>query len=168
MAAVRPLSLTEMAVALAVEEGHTSQSELDIEPDDHFRHTLQRLCGPLVSVIDGRIYLFHQTLKTFLIQEDATNSSSETSLVSQVINGHKWLSSISPSSSNNMLGRICAQYLLFTDVEDYFQNPLGNIEKLRTKPLEGISENYPFLGYAWENWAIHSRTPLDDDQDCQL
>lgn len=164
MAAVRPLSLAEMAVALAVEEGHTSQSELDIEPDDHFRHTLQRLCGPLVSVIDGRIYLFHQTLKTFLIQEDATSSSSETSLVSQAISDHGWLSSISPSSSNNMLGRICAQYLLFTDVEDYFQNPLGNIEKLRTKPLEGLSENYPFLGYAWENWAIHSRTPLEDDQ----
>ncbi|KAI8716578.1 NACHT domain-containing protein [Fusarium sp. LHS14.1] len=165
MAAVRPLTLIEMAVALAVEEGHTSQSELDIEPDDHFRRTLQRLCGPLVSVIDGRVYLFHHTLKKFLIQEDTTNSSSETSLARQATDGHKWSSSISSNSSSNMLGRICAQYLLFTDVEDYFQNPLGNIEKLRTKPLEGLSENYPFLGYAWENWAVHSRTPLGDDGD---
>ncbi|EEU43460.1 uncharacterized protein NECHADRAFT_82774 [Fusarium vanettenii 77-13-4] len=165
MAGVRPLTLTEMAVALAVEEGHTSQSELDIEPDHHFRQTLKRLCGPLVSVIDGRIYLFHPTLKTFLIQEDATGSSSETSLCSQATDGHRWSSSISLKSSNNMLGRICARYLLFTDVEDYFQNPLGNIEKLRTKPLEGLSENYPFLGYAWENWAVHSRIPLGDDGD---
>ncbi|KAL6362668.1 hypothetical protein LRP88_03970 [Fusarium phalaenopsidis] len=164
IAAVRPLTLTEMAVALAIEESHTSQSELDIEPDDHFRHTLQRLCGPLISVINGKIYLFHRTLKTFLIQADATNSSSETSLASQATDGHKWSSSIFPNTSNNTLGRICAQYLLFTDVEDYFQNPVGNIEKLRTKPLEGLSKNYPFLGYAWENWAIHSRTPLGDDQ----
>lgn len=165
IAAVRPLTLTEMAVALAIEEGHTSQSELDIEPDDHFRQTLQRLCGPLVSVVDGKIYLFHRTLETFLVQEDAISSSSSTSLASQASDGHKWSSSISPNSSNNMLGRICAQYLLFTDVEDYFQNPLGNIEKLRTKPLEGLSENYPFLGYAWENWAVHSRTLFGDDQD---
>ncbi|RSL61015.1 hypothetical protein CEP54_006493 [Fusarium duplospermum] len=163
MAAVRPLTLTEMAVALAVEEGHTSQSELDIEPDHHFRQTLQRLCGPLVSVIDGRIYLFHQTLKTFLIREEATGSSSETSLASQATDDHKWSSSISPNSSNHLLGRICTRYLLFTDVEDYFQNPLRNIEKLRTKPLEGLSENYPFLGYAWQNWATHSRQPLNDD-----
>ncbi|KAJ4211816.1 hypothetical protein NW759_012104 [Fusarium solani] len=164
MAAVRPLTLTEMAVALAVEECHTSQSELDIEPDDHFRHTLQRLCGPLISVINGRIYLFHQTLKAFLIREEATISSSETSLASQATDGHKWSSSISPNTSNNMLGRICAQYLLFTDVEDYFQNPLGNIEKLRTRPLDCLSENYPFLGYAWENWAVHSRGTWDDDE----
>ncbi|RSM04951.1 hypothetical protein CDV31_009832 [Fusarium ambrosium] len=163
MSAVRPLTLTEIAVALAVEEGHTSQSELDIEPDHHFRQTLLRLCGPLISVIDGRIYLFHQTLKAFLLREEVTSSSSETSLASQTTDGHKWSSSISLNSSNNLLGRICARYLLFTDVEDYFQNPLGNIEKLRTKSLEGLSENYPFLGYAWENWAVHSRQPLDDD-----
>lgn len=119
MAAVRPLTLTEMAVALAVEEGYTSQSELDIEPDHHFRHTLQRLCGSLISVIDGRIYLFHQTLKPFLLREDAACSSSETSLANQTVDGHKWTSSISLRSSNILLGRICAQYLLFADVEDY-------------------------------------------------
>ncbi|KAM0421226.1 hypothetical protein ACHAPT_010946 [Fusarium lateritium] len=161
--AVRPLTLTEMAVALAIEEGHTSQSELDIEPADHFRNTLQRLCGPLVSVIDGKIYLFHQTLKTFLVRENAMSSSSETSLVS--IDSHKWASSISPHFASNMLGHICVQYLLFTDVEDYFQNPHGNIEKLRTRPLNGLSENYPFLGYAWENWAVHSRHSSNDGED---
>ncbi|KAJ4329279.1 hypothetical protein N0V84_000172 [Fusarium piperis] len=152
-----------MAVALAVEEGHTSQSELDIEPDHHFRHTLQLLCGPLISVIDGRIFLFHQTLKAFLIGDDAASFSSEASLANQAADGHKWASSISLSGSNNLLGRICSQYLLFTDVEDYFQNPLGNIEKLRTRPLEFLSENYPFLGYAWENWAVHSREPVEED-----
>ncbi|KAM5378077.1 hypothetical protein ACJZ2D_004535 [Fusarium nematophilum] len=163
VAASRPLTLSEMAVALAVEESHTSQSELDFEPDEHLRNIFRELCGPLVSVVDNRIYLFHHTVREFLVQEQPVSASSRTTLASQGSEHFQWKSSICPGASNRILGQICAQYLLFTDVADNFQNPPKNAEVLRVRPLDCLSENYPFLGYAWENWPVHLRQGRCED-----
>ncbi|KAF4467364.1 ankyrin [Fusarium albosuccineum] len=151
VAATRPLTLTEMAVAVAIEDSHSSQSELEIELEDHFRNTLEELCGPLVCVIDNKVHLFHHTVREFL-DSSAQMNSTYNDLYKR---------------SDTLLGRICAQYLFFTDVVDYFQNPYANIERLRIKPLDCLSENYPFLSYAWENWAVHLRQ-VDDEDDASI
>ena len=69
VSAVRPLTLQEMNIALAIEEGCTSYEDLDLEPEDLFRITVRNLCGLFVSVIDSKIYLIHQTAKKFLVVE---------------------------------------------------------------------------------------------------
>ncbi|KAF5010610.1 hypothetical protein FDECE_3241 [Fusarium decemcellulare] len=151
IAATRPLTLTEMAVAITIEDNNSSQSELEIQLKDHFRNTLEELCGPLVCVIDNKVYLTHHTVREFLDSSAQINSTHNDLHI----------------RSDLILGRICAQYLFFTDVVDHFQNPYANIERLRIKPLDCLSENYPFLSYAWENWAVHL-SQVDDEDDASI
>jgi ankyrin repeat domain-containing protein 50 len=68
--AVRPLTLGEMALALGVRENHQSYSDLDPKSEDIFCESLRDTCGLLVTIVDSRIYLLHETVKEFLVQKD--------------------------------------------------------------------------------------------------
>ncbi|OCK88373.1 uncharacterized protein K441DRAFT_589048, partial [Cenococcum geophilum 1.58] len=70
VAAARPLSLNEMALALAIKENHRTYDDLEVElePEVRFRATVRELCGLFVTIIDSKIYLLHQTAKEFLVQ----------------------------------------------------------------------------------------------------
>lgn len=65
MAAARPLDLNQLALALAV--NHPDQSDEDIEdamePPERSRHTFKDVCGCLLTIIDDKVYLLHQTVK---------------------------------------------------------------------------------------------------------
>jgi hypothetical protein len=67
--AARPLSLKEMALALAIQTNHRSYNDLELKPDDRFRKIVRELCGLFVTVLDWKIYLLHQTAKEFLVQK---------------------------------------------------------------------------------------------------
>ncbi|KAI0184320.1 hypothetical protein EV127DRAFT_321053, partial [Xylaria flabelliformis] len=67
VAATRPLSLQEMALALAIDEKHRSYADLMLEPGPRFCQTVRDLCGLFVTIIDSNIYLLHQTAKEFLV-----------------------------------------------------------------------------------------------------
>ncbi|KAI6089429.1 hypothetical protein F4821DRAFT_256851 [Hypoxylon rubiginosum] len=66
IAARRPLSLKEMATALALSEV-TEIHQLELEPDNRFRNTVRELCGLFVTIVDSKVYLLHQTAKEFLL-----------------------------------------------------------------------------------------------------
>ena len=75
LAAARPLTLSEMALALVLRERHRSNGELELEfgAEDRFRENVRDICGLFVTIIDSRLYLLHQTAKEFLVQNDTTN-----------------------------------------------------------------------------------------------
>src|SRR4029077_20200461 len=68
--AARPLTLGEMALALAIRENHQSYSDLDLKSEALFRESMRDICGLFVTIINSRIYLLHQTVKEFLVQND--------------------------------------------------------------------------------------------------
>jgi len=70
VAATRPLTLTEMNIALCIEDYHTSYQDLELENEERFETTIRNICGLFVSVIDKKIYLLHQTAKDLLTRSN--------------------------------------------------------------------------------------------------
>ena len=144
VAAARPLSLQEMALALAIKENHGSYGDLEFEPESRFRNTVRELCGLFVTIMDSKIYLLHQTAKEFLVQKESLDPANPPN------NGHlQWKFSLWPRDSNRILAEICIWHLLFTDFETY---PLGvNGDKNQ------YLNDHIFLDYSAKNWAAHFR-----------
>ena len=108
--AMRPLSLEEMSIIIAIENSHTTcESVMDeLEPQRRFGGTLRDLCGLFVVVIDGKIYLLHQTAREFLVRE-----RSETLLVGPPVAYQLgWMHSLHPQHSHRILAERCIWYLL--------------------------------------------------------
>jgi hypothetical protein len=59
LAALRPLTLAEASIALPLSKISNARTTADLDPEDenHFRTTVQTLCGLFVSVVDGRLFL---------------------------------------------------------------------------------------------------------------
>ena len=70
LGAKRPLSLSEISVALAL----TSQQSWDniaedIIQEDKIQDTIRSYCGLFVTIVDKRVYLLHQTAREFLVRD---------------------------------------------------------------------------------------------------
>jgi len=139
VAATRPLTLGEMALALTIRENHRSYSDLDLKSQDWFRENIRDTCGLLVTIVDSKIYLLHQTVKEFLVQND--QGIHPDSL--------QWKHSLRLKDSHQFLAKICMQYLLFTEFE---ANSLAN-----DAILSQCDESRVFLDYSAKNWTAHVR-----------
>ena len=135
VAAARPLTLREMALASSILENRRSYSDLDLGSESRFRETIRDICGLFVAIIDSRIYLLHQTAKEFLVrngQEIYHESEMET------------LTSASTSSCRGL----------------YTIPALGKIEANildNDAVLSQYDESHVFLDYSAKHWAAHVR-----------
>jgi ankyrin repeat protein len=129
VAATNPLTLTEMNIALAIEDHHKSYKDLDLETDSRFEHTLRNMCGLFVSVVDQKVYLLHQTAKEFLVTKSQEMTSG-------------WKYSLDPVDSELVIARTCIAYLMFNVFDE---------SKAHTSAEHG------YLDYASKFWAIHYR-----------
>ncbi|KAF3916672.1 hypothetical protein ABW20_dc0105302 [Dactylellina cionopaga] len=140
IAAERPLTLEEMAVALTLKENDRSYQGLELSMKDTFLEYVRDLCSLFISVVDSRIYLLHQTAREFLLQKNMDYSS--LSLTS-------WQHSFLPSDCHQILAWICIRYLHF---EEFQTEPSGSPRELQ------------FFDYSAQYWATHvrqSRLQLD-------
>ncbi|KAI9765965.1 MAG: hypothetical protein M1840_006972, partial [Geoglossum simile] len=141
VAAVRPLTLNEMNIALAIEDHHRSSKDLDLEDEIRFEGTVRHLCGLFVSVVDQKIYLIHQTAKEFLLAKPEMCSG-------------VWKHSIEPVVSELIVAKTCITYLLFAE----FSGDLdieGRSQDERESKVEHHTDKHHYLGYAASQWAIH-------------
>ena len=138
IAAMRPLSLEEMSLALVIEESHKSHDDIEQEqePEARFRTTVRDLCGLFVTIIDSKIYLLHQTAKEFLVRNESSMSSKDASRRHSQTHQLKWKHSLQLADSNRILAEICIWYLNFLVLE---------------------SRLTVFLNYSANNWAAHFR-----------
>ena len=119
LAALRPLTLGEIQIALAInkklEHGEHCESynDLVLQSEDAFRVKLRNLCGLFLSIVDSKVYLIHQTAKEFLILKNSNDRS--TSLPKST--SEVWKHSLAPVESNLMLLKICLCYLLLCGTE---------------------------------------------------
>jgi ankyrin repeat domain-containing protein 50 len=129
-AAKRPLTLAEMSIALAIEEHHKSNDDIqqEMEPEVRFRSTLRDLCGLFVVIVDGKVYLLHQTAKEFLVRGKPSVSSNQFDLNSQH-HFQTWKHSLAPKKSSRILAERCVWILSiefvtlqFSQMLEYFKN----------------------------------------------
>ena len=119
LAALRPLTLGEIQIALAInkklEHGEHCESynDLVLQSEAAFRVKLRNLCGLFLSIVDSKVYLIHQTAREFLISKDSSDRS--TSLPKST--SEVWRHSLAPVESDLVLLKICLCYLLLCGTE---------------------------------------------------
>jgi hypothetical protein len=186
LAAVRPLTVQELNVAFELAQDLNNDiktcEELELQTDDNFKVAARALCGSLLTFIDGKAFLLHQTVKQFLEFDPQTRSSS----------GDVWRHSFHIKSSNYVLGRACILFLLLEDFDDYLvdydewlhdateaeladpylrslRDANGNIagrsidrSRLFCEVINEYAGRSPFLEYAAKFWIQHYTTGLAD------
>lgn len=148
VAAERPLSLSEMALALAIKEGHQTYADLKLEPESRFRHTVRELCGLFVIIVDSKIYLLHQTAKEFLVKREASD------VVAHPNHQLRWKFSLQPEESHRILADICILHLLF---EEFESSPLSAGGRIEHDTVGQYTDDHVFLDYSAKHWVAHCR-----------
>ena len=166
--AARPLTLREMDVAfsLAAEKGCKSYADLDCD-GVNLETRIRNLCGLFVYVTDSRVQLIHQTAKEFLMQKrpslppgldircqslhegEPAKALLDKGAMNSYTASQTWKSSIQEEKAEEMMAKICMQYLLFTDFD-------GTLKKEEIEFVEG--PEFDFMDYAAINWPTHFRS----------
>ena len=172
VAAVRPLTLREMNIALAIEEKLRNREEcqsvddLELDEEKPFQHKIRNLCGLFINIVDKKIYLIHQTAKQFLIYKGIGRES-------QKVNSSSWIwkHSLKLPEAHFVLASICITYLSFAVFENdplnlsgedfYLQDYYSQMKYSERKRLDTIitryTDNHYFLDYVAEHMDIHCR-----------
>lgn len=153
VAAKTPLSLREMALALAIRSVHRSFDDLELVPEARFKQDIRELCGLFVIVVDSKIYLLHQTAREFLVSplSPGLPPAGVSSTSSQ------WRSQFDLEECNCILAEICMWRLSFSDFD--------------SAGLRKVGERVPYiamrtlLGYAAQYWGDHYREGAGKNRD---
>ncbi|GMG13698.1 unnamed protein product [Aspergillus oryzae] len=170
--ATRPLTLQEMNLALTISEKDQSYRDLELRSEDRIRENIRDLCGLFITVMEGKIYLLHQTAREFLIEKNKPPIQGNTSDSKPRVLHHaawrnrfrdtpkrdthersndsiqslSWKHSIKLQESHRIIATLCIQYLLLHE----FRKAL---------PLEidigELTNTYIFLDYSTKSWATH-------------
>ncbi|KAJ4303376.1 hypothetical protein N0V90_002269 [Kalmusia sp. IMI 367209] len=145
VAARRPLTLSEIDVALEIDPESESYAVLDLEGKEGRRKWIQQACGLFVSVIDSRVFLIHQTAREFLVRKD-----------SQRLLAQEWRHSIDLQTAHQVLSKICITHLLFEEFQDFCNLIRGN--GTYTSPSQvakEYAEKFALLDYSARHWIYH-------------
>ncbi|OJI83267.1 hypothetical protein ASPTUDRAFT_202493 [Aspergillus tubingensis CBS 134.48] len=133
LAAERPLSLSEMNVALTLalqDAPFESQAQLesDLWPGTNFKSVVENLCGLFVTVRPTGLFFLHQTAREFLVDTKKEG---------------KWQGRLNLVQSHAVIARPCLRYLLIPGID---RDPECG---------SGSNVSIAFLPYAANHWAQH-------------
>ncbi|KAL9468319.1 hypothetical protein ACSS6W_010013 [Trichoderma asperelloides] len=146
LAASRPLTLSEMNIAMSIDntpQNSTTQTfhDLDLEDENNFKLRLRSWCGLFISIYHGKVYFLHQTAREFLLADLA----SPTIIPSAV----QWHHSITIHQAHNILAEVCVLYL------NLFNSSVRPLDS-NAKASHSTNRN-AFLDYSAKNWGAHFR-----------
>jgi ankyrin repeat domain-containing protein 50 len=150
----RPLTLTEMNIALAIRLEDESLDDLAPRMLPAPADPIKEICGLFVRVIDSKIYLIHETAREFLISGPESVSG---------VSG-LWNHSLHPTESNLILATICIAYLnfrIFKDCPLVLDHDQSYAEQRRV--LRRYTKKHGLLEYAARNCAVHFRNSNEDE-----
>lgn len=147
--AIRPLNISELAIAINILPSDTRSSPSENESLWSFEKDIA-LCGPIVKVQDGTVYLIHQSAKEFLTGSNVIPSPALSDF------------RISSLEANCQLAISCLTYLAFDEFEE---DPLSEDQPNFRKDVNRRSNNFPFWGYAGHYWLQHIEHADQDNQD---
>jgi hypothetical protein len=131
VAARRPLTVVEMAMALGIAISPQSRTAAEASLDSSLiDKRLRRLCGLFVFINNSKVYLIHQTARESLISK---NNSDNVGLA------YSWRL----SNAEDQMAQICLRYLLMEDL-------VRDNDRL-------CSMTQKFLGYSAVHWPDHVR-----------
>ena len=115
LAAERPLTVTEMNVALGMVRCDTAESyeDLDLQEDGIFQDSLPKICGLFVSIHKSHVYLIHQTAREFLLKSCSTDVEARSCYDQPV-----WQHSIVSNDAEHLMARVCMCLLSFRQFRD--------------------------------------------------
>jgi ankyrin repeat protein len=142
--AVRPLTLQELTIAIAIRLEDTSISSLESDIESDLSKVLQLLFGPMINIRGDEVHLVHQSAKDFLRAAEFTEGSSHDHL------GFLSRLCATESESNLQLVVSCLTYLSFDEFEEGPVDASYSWEKLGTR-----LQKSRFLYYAATNWSEH-------------
>lgn len=155
LAAMRPLTLQEMNVALAMGEDIKCYADLESYcwRSDSAENTIKNICGLFVTVVEQKVYLIHQTAREFLLGENSANASH----LLKTGSAQRWRKSFHVYQAQRVMARTCIYYLCMQGL------PVHDAARLRSE--EDIEEAHAFLLYAATHWTQHlgGAHSLNDD-----
>ncbi|CAG7980422.1 unnamed protein product [Penicillium salamii] len=146
VAAPRPLTLSEIDVALEIQKSSRRYDELDLEGILERRKWIRDACGLFVSIIESRVYLIHQTAREFLLRQAGESVSIGT-----------WRHSIHLEEAHLALSQLCITYLRFDDLRRDHHNDRQSSTRRENQE--------DFLDYSANHWIYHMQqvTSMDED-----
>jgi KaiC/GvpD/RAD55 family RecA-like ATPase len=145
----RPLSLSEMSIALAFNGCEQTNEDFvsNIIPEIRIQSTIQDICGLFVDIVDGKVYLIHQTAREFLIRDDPSIIVTKEQILAVCLKPDKssilyllvllysaiyplfysiwlvltksWQHSMNLTDSNSVLAETCISYLWLDIVKEH-------------------------------------------------
>jgi ankyrin repeat protein len=142
LAAGRPLTLSELNLALEIRETTRSIEDVDLEREEDFKSRLRSWCGLFVSVHHGKVYFLHQTAREFLLADPLRFTPTPQEI--------QWQHSIAIQDAHKVLAESCVRYLSFLNSDE---NILGDVadEESFGMPRAALVE------YSAEFWPMHFR-----------
>ncbi|KND93164.1 Vegetative incompatibility protein HET-E-1 [Tolypocladium ophioglossoides CBS 100239] len=139
LAASRPLTLSEMNVAVNMDNTLQYIHDLDLEDEEDFKSRLRSWCGLFISIHHGKIYFLHQTAREFLLASPTTFPS-----------GLHWHHSITARQAHADLAELCVLYLdLFNSDASLPIDANGDVGQ--------SVDSHAFLDYSAKTWGTHFR-----------
>ena len=142
LAANRPLTLSELNVAMEIDETTRSIQELDLESDEKFKSHLRSWCGLFVSVHQSKVYFLHQTAREFLVADLPLSAS--------VTQEKQWQRSIAMQHAHRILAECCIRFISF------FNSDTG-LSIGGTSQIGGDRTTRAFFAYCARLWPLHFR-----------
>ncbi|PSN59255.1 purine and uridine phosphorylase [Corynespora cassiicola Philippines] len=142
LAAGRPLTLSEMNLAVNIDESLQTIDDLDIEEEHDFKSRLRSWCGLFVSVHHGKIYFLHQTAREFLL--------ANLPMPNTIPIEPQWQRSITIHQAHNTLAEVCVRYL------NLFNSDTGLLAGSTPETHRHV-DNEALLDYSARFWGLHFR-----------
>ena len=151
MAACRPLTLSEINLAIHVRE--TDGSENDLGPrigigEVAAERMIRKLCGPLIRISRSAVSFIHFTVKEHLTGNGPVSSTSHDEVAISKFN-------IPLHIAHQVFAEICVRYLLFNDFE---REPLPETNEINDVVLERgrlYFVKHKLFSYASSYWVRH-------------
>ncbi|KAJ6004940.1 hypothetical protein N7540_012739 [Penicillium herquei] len=146
LAATRPLTISEMNIALNINGTINCLCDLDLEGREDFKERLRSICGLFVLIHHDKIYFLHRTAREFLLVDTVSPVPNDSGL------RLPWQHSITSQSAHSVLAEICVIYLDLLNKDDSSQELKG-----KRREEDHLLELEALLGYAAINWGMHAR-----------
>jgi hypothetical protein len=154
LAASRPLTLSEMNVAVNIHSTSQSFHDIDLEEEeDDFKSRLRSWCGLFLSIHHGRIYFLHQTAREFLLANPPSSITISTEL--------RWHHSITIHHAHSVLAELCVRYL------DFFGSGANSLADPAPEDSHNV-DSHTFLGYSARFWGLHFREACISNYDAAI
>lgn len=159
--AMRPLTIGELAIAIAIRPGAESMASLEDDIQLHLETPLRSLFGPMFKVeADNTVHLVHHSANDFLLSDSAKkffHSEFRSDSGEEVGSASRHLSS---DEVNVELAADCLRYMSFSEFEDGPVPFYGTIICSRSELLFRSNVRRPEIAlydYATQQWAGHVR-----------